>query len=156
MKRVRNWLFNAITVLSLLLSVAACIAWFECRSIGSIANAPSIGIKSDPYCCVALAYKGVVYLYELPDGPERILGWSALGAGTIYDHGGRVFFIAVDYWLIITAGAVLPLCWGIRSIRRAGKHAIPGICVYCGYDLRATLDRCPECGTVPVKTEHSK
>jgi hypothetical protein len=156
MKDIRRWLFSALASLSTLLSAAAGVAWFECRSIGSIANAPSIQIESDPYCGIALGYKGAVFIRNLADGPERFVDWSALAGGTIYDHSGRVFFITVDYWLIIILGAAPLLWWGIRSKNRAGKRAKPGSCLHCGYDLRATPDRCPECGNVPVDAENSK
>jgi hypothetical protein len=56
-------------------------------------------------------------------------------------------------WLVVLALALLPLARlagyvGHRRTMRRRKDA--GLCSHCGYDLRATRDRCPECGTVPT------
>jgi hypothetical protein len=55
---------------------------------------------------------------------------------------------AVPWWFIMFVTAIMPsiafLRW--RSSRR--RHRT-GLCMHCGYDLRATPDRCPECGAIP-------
>jgi hypothetical protein len=51
----------------------------------------------------------------------------------------------VPYWLALGATAPLPAfaAWlVVRRRRRARRRS----CANCGYDLRATPDRCPECG----------
>ena len=55
--------------------------------------------------------------------------------------------IRVPYWLIMLASAVPPIIW-VRH-RRDAQRAALGLCRACGYDLRATPERCPECGLEP-------
>ncbi len=49
-------------------------------------------------------------------------------------------------WLIACIFAVLPVC-SLRRIQRDRVRRRLGLCPICGYDMRATPDRCPECGT---------
>jgi len=57
----------------------------------------------------------------------------------------------VDYWLPITLTLIMPSIWLGLWFRRRRKwrQVRRGTCPTCGYDLRATPERCPECGTIP-------
>jgi hypothetical protein len=72
---------------------------------------------------------------------------SAVGAQGYYVY--RELFFCVPYWLLIVlAGGV---GWWIgRRPRLVRRRIQRGLCVACGYDVRATPGRCPECGYAPA------
>ena len=72
-------------------------------------------------------------------------GWQRAGPQRV----GRE--TELSYVLPATLLALAPLTWAWRRAghrRRLRRRA--GLCPVCGYDLRATPDRCPECGVVPA------
>jgi hypothetical protein len=64
--------------------------------------------------------------------------------------GLRARSITLPPPLFVIGTLILPvLAYRRRLIRRVRIQA--GLCGVCGYDLRATPDRCPECGAVAGK-----
>jgi hypothetical protein len=55
--------------------------------------------------------------------------------------------IGLPHWLILLLTGLIPGRKLIGALRRR-RRALRAVCVNCGYDLRATPDRCPECGTL--------
>jgi hypothetical protein len=84
------------------------------------------------------------------------IGNSLFGflAGYRYLHLGgreveiRQIVLTIPWWFIAAIVLARPLSrWLSRWISRRRKKIIDRqICTKCGYDLRASPDRCPECG----------
>jgi hypothetical protein len=61
-------------------------------------------------------------------------------------NGMRLYIFALPH-PILAALLALPGALWLRSHIRKRWCRLAGHCSRCGYDLRATPDRCPECGT---------
>jgi hypothetical protein len=84
---------------------------------------------------------------------DRALGvlgfsvWKDRSKNPMYGPAGASWFVvAVPHWLPALLAAIA--CWlSLRRWRRQQMRLRENCCAKCGYDLRATPERCPECGT---------
>jgi len=58
--------------------------------------------------------------------------------------------VEIPDWLLLIVVSIPAQIAVVRFVRRS-RRTVKGYCAKCGYDLRATPDRCPECGTIPPK-----
>jgi hypothetical protein len=169
---MRPALLNLLTALWLVLCVAVCVLWVRSYYVSDHwiwvdhppAAAPRLRLGvlvhsgqfslnwSQSALQPADRYSGrfvhetrrppVQFWWKRYDGTTGF--WNRRGFATFdTDVHGPAWFLALAF-----AGATV-LCARPRrwlALRRGSR----GVCSHCGYDLRATPDKCPECGT-PAK-----
>jgi hypothetical protein len=66
--------------------------------------------------------------------------------GFLWARGTYASLLVTPLWFLALLFAILPALH-LRAAMRSRILRRAGHCPRCGYDLRATPDRCPECGT---------
>jgi hypothetical protein len=181
MKQLWRIIFNGLTVMSVLICVAAFLQWFnqgplghledvhwessagtsgtDRRGIAALRNQVSVYhmITAESDSSVGSHPHGCVWTRSAVSDTRAVLGQTnSFGFG--YEiaqrpsQAGIYNYLIVPLWFVFGMGSVLPFGRIIRRCLRRRKISV-GCCNVCGYDLRATPDRCPECGTFPTKVK---
>ena len=149
---VRRRVSAIFVVSSMVLCVATAALWVRAQrgpqpGYYVIADRRSYGVGTEPGGVIGFLQQ------ERPayrDGDPADVMFDRLGFRyyRITSAGMRRWNLMLPFWLIGLAAAVPPIGWLGRRLRTRRRRSA-GRCAACGYDLRATPGRCPECGAEP-------
>ena len=166
---MRKRIWDATAVLSLLLFVAAAVMW-----VSSYWFYDQVGLRVGRHLFAVSSARGDTswvwdtdytgeprsYARREPlensiygDGMAHYLEHRFAGFAARYHveppsvDSTRTTFrvLVVPYWFVLLVTAAAPAYW-LGVTRRTRRRTARGECLGCGYDLRASTGRCPECG----------
>ena len=80
---------------------------------------------------------------------EKNWFWHGFGLMTSHEEAGdlpkKCVAVAMPDWFLVVALLALPARW-VTSRVFGGRRLAETACTKCGYDIRASSERCPECG----------
>jgi hypothetical protein len=160
--------FNLLTAASLLGCVAVLVAWQ--RSYRGCDVLIGQRGPADRTTCTS-EFGEIVFEFEGPQQGQVRQGWTyfekplprrfrrrddvagfAIWRGTARHYvmlpPSALWGVAAPYWFLFLMAGTLPAAWAAQWRRRRLKRRRigQGLCARCGYDLRASAGRCPECG----------
>ena len=80
--------------------------------------------------------------------PGITISWHRFHANGVMSWS---YSAVIWLWLPVLLFGVWP-AWRLLPFHRRRKRKKLGLCLKCGYDLRASKERCPECNTPFEKT----
>ena len=101
---------------------------------------------------------------ELAEAPPSFLSRCGFAAYRIKTHSpytaSNLYMVIAPWWFLSAFTAAMPLYVLLALLRRRYMRGTSNarLCAICGYDLRATPNRCPECGAVagPLDTARER
>ena len=145
---MKRWTFNILAGLSLVLCLlmAGLWAWRHGQRPRFVQISPgtryyAIGLESESVGLWA------IWPSSRPSIPVTAPSTMAAGRVPVRVASASPLFV-VPYWTLIALLLIADVTW-VRCYRRWRREEFRkarGLCIRCGYDLRASTDRCPECG----------
>ena len=172
MKQVGRWLFHCAAAISVLIFLASAALWIRsCWITDGLSHGQSgraVGVWShrgrlivdtmgDDEIPMWPGFAGWTrergksepafsFLDTFPDTPKwRRLGFKHRSAGAAGLPTRRIEAWAIPDWFVMLLCLPIPIVVLRRKLRDLYRAAHQ-LCAACGYDLRASPDRCPECG----------
>jgi hypothetical protein len=164
MHGVGRWLgilFNSATILSLLVCATTGVLWLRSYFVADFVQVYPANMYS---ANGSLTFSWVTYtpkyvwmarlespLTREPAADDPNPGtrlsklWRFDATWAASEMHSRFATLRVPHWSVASVFAILPSATAFRRVLR-GRRKRSGRCPACGYDLRATPDRCPECG----------
>ena len=159
---MKRRIFTAVSALSLLLLIAVLFSWIYLlnhRPVRFYTRSAQYAFSGPPRALIITVMGGTLRpngTFNAPQGKHWDGAWAnpqelplgfGFGRSPPSDPEAAPYLgLVVPWWVLFFFTAILPCLWTLLHLRpRRGPRF--ATCVKCGYDLRASPDKCPECGT---------